>query len=1200
MPATPAAPQKVIISQRCLDIDKAVPQHMGISKAILENVIFVHQEEANWPLKESKVLKQKFDDIFSATRYSKALDAIKKLRKEKMDEVKDQKIQLAEKKARVEAKQDVVKRKRQQENQIAELEQQMVECEEDFEENKLKHTKLIQTRDELEQLDNTIKGMKASRDEMVRNKEQLRETIDQNGEEYCEEDSDDELRKWRDQLRRKSDTANSNILSAENDIERKRVEIDEKENFLQKSTRDKVLLEREVEEHKTNVKTRQQRVSEIAQELGMANGSDVDETQDNISHTVLEKEQKLRSLKEKHRRELDVQRRKLSDARNELSQAEEKLKNLRMSEGRDRQQLQELTRNLEHSESLTEDQLDRDKDNLKGAEDQQKKYRQETEQLKQDIRKKAKDEASIKAKKEDLDEEMSNMVSQQDAIRKLDTKREQHNSKRTQVDEAFDKIEAEVRGLSPDRRVGSSEDDVDEFVQQHARDCEKKAVDSKTAFLRLVSSKNQIDARIRELVEDEDRKNVAIAESEKKIKKARRTMREEGDEPWPDLVARREKAVKDAELEAESLRAAAPVYTEFLKKALDMRGPCHGCPVCTRAFDHEEDYREFAARLTTIIGEVEQGDNLAGLDKKVEADTKKLEFCKGKQPVWDELQRMKGTELPEIREELENKRHENADVNSSEEAAKTRSEVTGYAEVKAKELQGTWQRHQRDRLDLKKLKRELDNAESNVLGVTAGREMEAVHNDTERLKHELDEVTSQVRGLYEQQNKNDTRITQLGVQIVERQKKISEAERQQAERKQAEQQRRSLEEKLPGLKQQITTVEGNIEDEKLVLPTMEAEEQLLVNNQRQEEETSENLLATMKTSLAELTRMRNAIEQFVRDDRLGQLRALCGEVEQKQEDKTRLKKEISELEQSLAGMRKSNADQSGMLRNMQDVINFRAKKADIDEINAKIEELNRKKAKIAQDPDWERQLNKLTKIVQAGLTERGEFQGSKNQCEDELRKLTEELKLFYKADEEYRTTLITVKTLELGSADLDKYHQALDKALVTFHAEKMKEVNEIAKFLWGQTYKGQDIESIEIRADEAGKKSYNYRLLMKKGNAELDMRGRCSAGQKVLAALVIRLALAETFCLNCGILALDEPTTNLDVENIKSLCNALKEIITQRKRQKNFQLIIITHDEDFMSELARVDGICDTYYRVSKNEQTQTSVIEEQDLTAAY
>lgn len=44
---------------------------------------------------------------------------------------------------------------------------------------------------------------------------------------------------------------------------------------------------------------------------------------------------------------------------------------------------------------------------------------------------------------------------------------------------------------------------------------------------------------------------------------------------------------------------------------------------------------------------------------------------------------------------------------------------------------------------------------------------------------------------------------------------------------------------------------------------------------------------------------------------------------------------------------------------------------------------------------------------------------------------------------------------------------------------------------------------------------------------------------QVLASLIIRLALAETFCLNCGILALDEPTTNLDGPNTESLAAAL-------------------------------------------------------------
>lgn len=88
---------------------------------------------------------------------------------------------------------------------------------------------------------------------------------------------------------------------------------------------------------------------------------------------------------------------------------------------------------------------------------------------------------------------------------------------------------------------------------------------------------------------------------------------------------------------------------------------------------------------------------------------------------------------------------------------------------------------------------------------------------------------------------------------------------------------------------------------------------------------------------------------------------------------------------------------------------------------------------------------------------------------------------------------------------------------------------------------------------------------MQTGDTELEMRGRCSAGQKVralkqtryplclwsflekicasfvqvLASLIIRLALAETFCLNCGILALDEPTTNLDAPNSESLAAAL-------------------------------------------------------------
>merc|ERR1712181_27646 len=155
---------------------------------------------------------------------------------------------------------------------------------------------------------------------------------------------------------------------------------------------------------------------------------------------------------------------------------------------------------------------------------------------------------------------------------------------------------------------------------------------------------------------------------------------------------------------------------------------------------------------------------------------------------------------------------------------------------------------------------------------------------------------------------------------------------------------------------------------------------------------------------------------------------------------------------------------------------------------------------------------------------------------------------------------------------------------------RMKVVNKIIRELWLQVYRGNDIDYIEIKTDDDGnvqagadkRKTYSYRVVMVKNDTELDMRGRCSAGQKVLASLIIRLALAETFSTNCGIIALDEPTTNLDKENVDSLANALADIANKRAEQRNFQLVVITHDEEFIESLSRCDKL-QYYQRVTRN-----------------
>ena len=159
----------------------------------------------------------------------------------------------------------------------------------------------------------------------------------------------------------------------------------------------------------------------------------------------------------------------------------------------------------------------------------------------------------------------------------------------------------------------------------------------------------------------------------------------------------------------------------------------------------------------------------------------------------------------------------------------------------------------------------------------------------------------------------------------------------------------------------------------------------------------------------------------------------------------------------------------------------------------------------------------------------------------------------------------------------------------------MREINEVIKELWQATYRGRDISHIAIKSDIASggssrKRSYNYSVVMFQGGVELEMRGRCSAGQRVLACLVIRLGLAETFCLHCGVLALDEPTTNLDTNNIEAVAYALNQIIMRRKMQDNFQLILITHDEEFVEMLGQREHT-DGYYKVSKNE-TQHSIVK--------
>ena len=70
-------------------------------------------------------------------------------------------------------------------------------------------------------------------------------------------------------------------------------------------------------------------------------------------------------------------------------------------------------------------------------------------------------------------------------------------------------------------------------------------------------------------------------------------------------------------------------------------------------------------------------------------------------------------------------------------------------------------------------------------------------------------------------------------------------------------------------------------------------------------------------------------------------------------------------------------------------------------------------------------------------------------------------------------------------------------------------------------------------------------------------------------------------------MALDEPTTNLDKGNIRKLAKELGNLIEARKGNENFQLIVITHDRDFVKML---NEYTDSYYEVTKDERGNSTI----------
>ncbi|RZR82108.1 hypothetical protein BHM03_00008483 [Ensete ventricosum] len=127
-------------------------------------------------------------------------------------------------------------------------------------------------------------------------------------------------------------------------------------------------------------------------------------------------------------------------------------------------------------------------------------------------------------------------------------------------------------------------------------------------------------------------------------------------------------------------------------------------------------------------------------------------------------------------------------------------------------------------------------------------------------------------------------------------------------------------------------------------------------------------------------------------------------------------------------------------------------------------------------------------------------------------------------------------------------------------------------------------DDLVLLSEENAQVDLDEKVLMQTGDAELEMRGRCSAGQKVKFCLVyskhrnsLKVIWHDECCRS------DESLWKFRVWLMLLIHECTLRIMEDRKGQENFQLIVITHDERF-AQLIGQRQHAEKYYRVTKDE----------------
>lgn len=1175
--------ERTAISSRVAELDQIMPQYLGVSKAILDSVIFCHQDESLWPMSEPSVLKKKFDEIFEAMKYTKAIDNIKVLRKKQNEELGKFKIMEQHAKEDKEKADRAEKRSIKLQDEIEALRGETHAISQEMGRVAELADKAWKESESYAQILGALEGKRIEA-------KSIRSTIDNLKKHLVElDDSDEWLQSNLEQFetrqleyQQQEETQKENYMEIKEQIEEARRRLGQKQAEHGKYQNDKANFERQLDR-------RQNMIKEIARINGIRgyddhlDQEDVDEFMRKLRKSLKDQNQSL----DRSKRETQAELREVQSTLNEITQRKSVLQESKISAKR------QIAAN--DKEAMTYQERLNDIDADEGVQAALESNVDDTASRLNSVKERART-ASWDKEIQDVNSEIRGL---EDKNTKLNTELIESTKKAGDL-ARLDHLKKELkeRERSLDTMQGAHGERLSKFVSENW-----EPASLEQDFQRALDGQSKLVANA-----ERDRNGVSreLEHVEYKLKNARKTSaqrRKELDECLEELREAIEdeepseypEIVKERQAQLDMARKDADQYAgmgDYFVKCLETTNQTNACRLCQRTFRNDTELKKYKEKLEGVIKKNQDIDE--GNLKSLEEDVERIRAARTSYDTWVRLSQ---TDIPDLEKEEEQSDSQRdgllASLENHDKVVDEKVEMKRDVDALSKTV-ATIVRYDGEITTIKSQVQELLSKQQDA---GAARTLEDIQDEIASIGEKSRGLNKTLSKLTNDKDQARNEINSLELQLRDVKSSLDNTKFQLE--KKADLLARMEEFKNLSNQQRETIAKADQDIENLTPELLKAQAKHDDISQRADarERELQQGINDMQENLRQLDLANDDINSY--NERGGpsqldrskrELQGLENEIKQLEAEQANITKEINRISTQLK-------DSENTKRQYSDNLTYRQATRGLEEVLEEVSQLEAQNAEVDRSR-FKEESERRTREHNALAAKQASKMGEMKSKDDQLMQLLADWNTDYKdATTTYKEAHIKVETTKAAIDDLARYGGALDKAIMKYHGLKMEEINSIISELWQKTYRGTDVDSILIRSDNEnakGNRSYNYRVCMVKQGAEMDMRGRCSAGQKVLASIIIRLALAECFGVNCGLIALDEPTTNLDRDNIRSLAESLHDIIRVRQQQANFQLIVITHDEDFLRYMQCGD-FSDYYYRVSRNEK-QKSIIERQSI----